>query len=153
MDLGKESTLNHFMKIGVPSDTIYRVCQCLEKRKTAKRRAESRRRAVQMPEKKTNQLVKAIYEKEGVTSKKPAANLNVDRFFGDQIVRDASVMTYRRALCPEFSPELVQRQKRARRKETGKIIHFESHQRRGRPSWGPITSFYCGFGGCPPAGG
>ena len=68
---------------------------------------------MKMPEKKSNQLVKAIYDKEGVTSKKLAANLNVDRFFVDRIVREAAVMTYRRAIGPEFSLELEHRQKRA----------------------------------------
>ena len=82
----------------MPRDTICRVCQCLEKRKTAKRKAESGRRAVKMPGKKRNQLVQAIYDKEGVTSKKLAAHLNVDRFFVDRIVREAAVMTYRRAI-------------------------------------------------------
>ena len=76
MDLGKESTSNHFMKMGMPSDAIYRVCQCIDKRRTAKRKAESGRRAVKMQEK--NQLIKAISVKEGVTPKKLAANLNVD---------------------------------------------------------------------------
>ena len=62
MDVGKESALNHFMNMGMPSDTIYRVCQCIQKRKTAKRKAESGQRVVKMPEKKRNQLVKAIYD-------------------------------------------------------------------------------------------
>ena len=102
----------------MPSDAIYRVCQCIEKRKTAKRKAESRQRAVKRPEKR-NQLVNAIYDKEGVTSKKLVANLNVDRFFVDRIVREAAVMTYRRAIRPEFSLEVEQRQKRACRKKMG----------------------------------
>ena len=71
---------------------------------------------------------------QGVTSKKLAADLNVDRFFVDRIVREAAVMTYRRAIGPEFSPELEQRQKTACRKEMGQNIHFELHRRRGGPS-------------------
>ena len=35
-----------------------------------------------------------------------AANLNVDMFFVGRIVREAAVMTYRRAIGPEFSQEL-----------------------------------------------
>ena len=80
MDLGKELTLNHFMKMGVPSDAIYRVCQCIEKRKTAKRKAESGRRAVKMPEKKRSQLVQAIYL--GSHLKETGSKFeSVDRFF------------------------------------------------------------------------
>ena len=46
----------YFMKMALPRTAIYRVCQCIEKKKTAKRKAESGRRAVQMPEKR-NQLL------------------------------------------------------------------------------------------------
>ena len=90
----------------------------LREKKTAKRKAESGRRAVKMPEKKRYQLVQAIYDKEGVNSKKLAAHLNVDRFFVDTIV--TAVMTYGRAIGPELSPELEQRQKRAFRKNRAK---------------------------------
>ena len=106
-----------------------------------------------MPEMKRNQLVKAIYYKEGVTSKKLAANLNIDRFFVDRIVREAAVMTYIRAVGHEFSLELEQRRKRACQKKMGQNIHFEPHRRRGRSSCSPITSFCRGFLGSPQAGG
>ena len=46
-----------------------------------------------MPEKKINQLVKTINDKKGFTLKKLAANLNVGKFFGDRIVREAAAMT------------------------------------------------------------
>ena len=42
-------------------------------KQTAKRKAESGRRSVKMPEKKSNQLVKTICDKKGVTSMKLAA--------------------------------------------------------------------------------
>ena len=106
-----------------------------------------------MSEKKRNQLVKAVYDKERVTSKKLAANFNVDRLFVDRIVREAAVITYRRATDPEFSLELEQKQKRACGQKMGQNIHFEPHRRRGGPSCSPITSFYHGFFGYPPAGG
>ena len=60
-------------------------------KKNRKRKAESGRRVVKMTEKKRNQLANATYDKEGVASKKLAANLNVDRFFVDTIVREATV--------------------------------------------------------------
>ena len=142
----KESNKSLYMyEDGRASDAIYRVCQCIEKRKTAKRKAESGRRAVKMPVKKRNQLVKAILDKEGVTSKKLAANLNVNRFFVDRIAREAAVMTYRRAIGPEFSQELEQRQKRACRKKMGQNIHFKPYRHRGGPSCSLITLLYCGF--------
>ena len=49
LDLGKVSILDHFLKIGLPSAAIYGVCQSIETRKTAKRKAESGRGAVKMP--------------------------------------------------------------------------------------------------------
>ena len=80
-DLGKVSILIYFMKIELPRAAMYRVCQCIETRKTAKRKAESGRRAVQMPEKKRNQLVKTICDKKGVTSMKLDGKMNADRPF------------------------------------------------------------------------
>ena len=80
-DRGNVSIVTDFMKIGLPMAAIYRVCQCIETRKTAERKAESGRRTVQMPEKKRNQLVKTIWDKKGVTSMKVAEKMNADRSF------------------------------------------------------------------------
>ena len=44
-DLGKLSIKIYFMKMGLPMAAIYRVCQCIETRKIAKRKAESGRRS------------------------------------------------------------------------------------------------------------
>ena len=85
--------ITYFMKIELPRAAIYRVCQCIETRKTAERKAESGRRTVQMPEKKRNQLVKTIWDKKGVTSMKLAEKMNADRSFVDRIVREAAVKT------------------------------------------------------------
>ena len=75
-----------------------------------------------MPEKKRNQLIKAICDKKGVTSMELAAELNVDRSRSvGRIVREAAVMTTKRIRSPEFIPELEQRQKRACRKDKGRI--------------------------------
>ena len=71
--------MTYFMKIGLPRATICRVCQCIKRtRKTAKIKAESGRRAVQVPERKRNQLVKTIWDKEGVSMKLPE-KMNADR--------------------------------------------------------------------------
>ena len=56
---------------------LYRVCQCIETRNTTKSKAVSGRRAVKMPEKKRNQLCKAVCDKKGVTSMKLAAKMNM----------------------------------------------------------------------------
>ena len=95
-DLGNVMIITYFMKIRLPRATIYRVCQCIETRKTAERKAESGRGAVQMPEKKRNQLVKTIWDKKGVTSMKLDGKMNADRSLVDRIVREATVKTYTR---------------------------------------------------------
>ena len=137
--------ITYFMKIGLPRAAIYRVCQCIETRKTAERKTESGRGAVQMPEKKRNQLVKTIWDKKGVTSMKLAEKMNADRSFVDKIVREAAVETYTRIRRPEFRPELEQRQKMDCGKDKGRIAHFEPHRRRDGPSCRPVTSSYQGF--------
>ena len=101
-DLVNVMIITYFMKIGLPRAAIYRVCQCIETRKTAERKAESGRGAVQMPEKKRNQLVKTIRDKKGVTSMKLAGKMNADRSFVDRIVREAVVKTYTRITPPEL---------------------------------------------------
>ena len=95
-DLGNVMIITYFMKIRLPRAAIYRVCQCIETRKTAERKAESGRGAVQMPEKKRNQLVKTIWDKKGVTSMKLDGKMNADRSLVDRIVREAAVKTYTR---------------------------------------------------------
>ena len=115
MDLGKEIDFKSFYEDGHAQEHhLLSVPMHREEknRKTKGRKRTVSRTYVKMPEKKRHQVVKAIYDKEGVTSKKLAANLNVDKFFVDRTVREAAVMTYRRAIGPEFSPELEQRQKR-----------------------------------------
>ena len=153
MDLGKELALNPFTKMGVPSDAIYRVCQCIEKRKTAKRKAESGRQAVKMPEKKRSQLVQAIYL--GSHLKETGSKFECWQVLCRRNCEGgcSAVMTYRRAIGPDFSQELEQRQERACQKKIGQNILLEPHRRRGGPSCSPITSFCRGFLGCPPAGG
>ena len=73
-------------------------------KKTAKGKAESGQRAVQMPEKKRNQLVQTIWDKKGVTSVKLAEKMimSADRSFVDRIVREAAVRTYTRIRRPEL---------------------------------------------------
>ena len=90
---------------------IYWVCQCIGTRKTAKRKAESKWRAVKMPEKKRNQLVKTICHNKGVTSVKLAEKMNADRSFVGRFVREATVRTYKRIRRPQLKPRLEQRQK------------------------------------------
>ena len=60
---------------GIAQGRHYRVCQCIETRKTAKRKAESGRRELNLPdfEKKRNQLIQTICDKKEVTSMKLAA--------------------------------------------------------------------------------
>ena len=47
-DLGMVSILILFMKMGLLSADIYRVCPCIDTRKTANRKAESERRVVKI---------------------------------------------------------------------------------------------------------
>ena len=82
--------------MGLPRVTIYRVCHCIETRKIARRKAESGRRAVKMPEKKRNRLVKTIRDKKGVTSMKLAEKMNAGRSFVGRIVRKTADKTYKR---------------------------------------------------------
>ena len=107
-DLGNVLIIIYFLKMGLPRAAIYLVCQCIETRKTTKRKAESKRRAVQIPEKTRSQLVKTIWDKKGVTSMKLAEKMNADRSFVDRIVREAAVRTSRdkRIRRPELRPEL-----------------------------------------------
>ena len=96
MDLGKVSILDNFVNMGLPRAAIYQVCLCVlvvEERKTAKRKAESIRRAVKMPDEKSNQLVKTICDKKGVTSMKLAAKMNAERYFAGRVVKEAAVRT------------------------------------------------------------
>ena len=111
-DLENVSIIIYFIKMGLPRAAVYRVCQCTETRKTAKRKAESGRQAVQMPQKKRIQLVKTIWDKKKVTSMKLAEKMNADRSFVDRIVREAAVRTYMRIWRPEFRPELEQAKER-----------------------------------------
>ena len=87
------------MKMGLPRATNYRVCRCtaLETRHTTRSKAESGRRAVKMPEKKRKQLVKSVCDKNGVTSMKMAAQMNVDSF-DNRILMEADVTTYKKDL-------------------------------------------------------
>ena len=143
------------MKIGLPRAAIYRVCQCIETRKTSEIKAKSGRGAVQMTEKKRNQLVKTIWDKKVVTSMKLAEKMNAERSLVDRIVREAAVKTYTSIRHPEFRPELEQRprQKMDCGKEKSRNAHFEPYRRREGPSCCPVTSSYRGNLGCPQAGG
>ena len=144
-DLGNLAIITYFTKIGLPRAAIYQVRQCIDTRKTAARKAESGRRAVQMPEKKRNQLVKTIWDKKGVTSMKLAEKMNADRSLVNRIVWEAAVKTYTGIRHSEFRPELEQRQKMDCGKDKGRIAHFEPHRRRDELSCCPVTSSYQGF--------
>ena len=123
-------------------------------KETAKRKAESGRRAVKMPEKKSDQLVKTICDKKGVTSMKLAAKMNAERSFAGRIAREAAVRTYKRTRCPEFRPELEQRQKRGCGKDKGRNTHFDPTCVEMDPPGVPqLHLYYRGFLGCPQTGG
>ena len=143
----------------LPRAAIYRVCLCIEARKTAKRKAESGQRAVKMPEEKSNQLVKATCDKKRVTSMKLAAKMNAERYFAERIVREAAVRTYKRIRRPGFRPELEQRQRRELRwkgqRQTRPPILAEPQRPiyRDGPSCCPVSSSYRIYLGCPQTGG
>ena len=70
IDKGKSYTLKHFLKIGEPMATIYQACVSMERNNTTKRKPGNGRPAVKMAKRKKTRLIKAGYDKKGVTSGK-----------------------------------------------------------------------------------
>ena len=74
---------------------------------------------MKIPEKKRNQLVEPVCDKNAVNSMKLAAKMNVDRSFVGRIVKKAGVTTCEEIRSREYCPDLDQRQKRACRNYFG----------------------------------
>ena len=121
MDLGKELTelTDWFYEDGraqwrhLPSVPMHR------EKKNRKKKGRKRMVKWRCQKRRGTSSSRPSMTRKGVTSKKLEANFNVDRFCVDRIVREAAAMTYRRAIGPQFSLELEQRQKEGISKENG----------------------------------
>ena len=141
---------------------IYRVCQCIETRKTAKESSKWMASRKKMPEKKRNQLVKTICDKKVVTSTNwPQLEDECWQVFSSvmisRIVREVAVRQLKRIGHPIES--LLGQSwpgNRGKRRNVGRtrVNTFEHHWHRDGPSCCPVTSSYRGCSlGCPQAGG
>ena len=139
--------------MGLPMAAIYRVCQCVETRKPAKRKAERGRQAVQIPEKR------------GTSSSRPSRTRRESPQWNGlkrwMLTGPLSTELWGSLLLGHWQESdglsLGQSWNRGKtgivERTRGRNAHFEPRLRRDGPSCCPVTSSYRGFLGCPQAGG
>lgn len=114
--LGKAAVVKHFVSLGVPQQTVYRLLAKLERGQTVERKPGSGRPAAKLPPAARRRVVKQACDKKGVSVRKLAGKFGVSKSYVHKTLKEAGVKHFKRQSAPHWTPELEERQKKCLRK-------------------------------------